>query len=84
MAVRGIFECTECSNKFPASEGGTMRFEELSCITCDSTESVRRGSDFENITCPDCSSAMVRDLKRMCPLCRSRSTKVIKIEVKMD
>ena len=86
MAIRGIFECIDCNNRFERQEGGTMRYEEYSCVSCDSTTMVRRRIDAEepDLRCKKCKSEMRSGLKRMCPACGSRNTKVSKIIVKID
>lgn len=86
MAIMGVFECQDCSSRFKAREGGTMYYAEYSCVTCDATTSVswRIEAGEPDMRCKKCMSEMKSGLKRMCPACGSRNTKVSRITARLD
>ena len=84
MARIGVFQCIACGHEFPASEGGLVMAEEYSCISCDTTVKISRFSEPKSVVCKECGGESVPGLKRMCPNCRSRNTKIIKVELHMD
>ena len=61
-----------------------MMSEEYSCISCDTTTSIERRSPPVAVVCAECGGETVAGLKRMCPMCRSRNTKITKVEMYLD
>ena len=84
MARLGLFRCLECEHEFRAREGGLKMCEEYSCISCDATVYITRAPEHGSVLCQECGSEAVPGLKRMCPICRSRYTKITKVEALLD
>lgn len=61
-----------------------MMSEEYSCISCDTSTLIQRRSEPVVVVCAECGGEAVVGLKRMCPICRSRNTKITKVEMYLD
>lgn len=84
MAQKGIFCCLDCDHKFYACEGGLKSSEEYSCVSCDTSIFIYRSELPAQVVCKKCGSEALKGLKRMCPACRSRNTKITRVEVYLD
>lgn len=61
-----------------------MMSEEYSCISCDASTLIERGTEPEAVVCGKCGEEAVLGLRRMCPVCRSRNTKITTVEMCLD
>lgn len=61
-----------------------MMSEEYSCIVCDTATLIERGTEPAVVVCAKCGGEAVAGLKRMCPICRSRNTKITKVDAYLD
>lgn len=61
-----------------------MMSEEYSCSLCDTAILIKRQLDPAVVVCAECGGEAVAGLQRMCPICRSRNTKITKVEIYFD
>lgn len=95
MGKKARYKCKKCGNEFESREGGGFNFIEYRCVNCDSIKSVkseRRISSRkyklptkEEIgVCEKCGGELKKDLKPMCPVCKSRDVEEKQILMRYD
>ena len=92
MGREAIYKCQKCGNEFKSREGGGFNFFVYRCINCDNIKSVnidrRRRvptpTKEEIGVCKKCGGELRKDLKPMCPVCKSREAEVKQILANYD
>ena len=92
MAFLSKFKCNNCGNEFEAKYGDTRIFIEFRCVDCDNVKYIKRDiyrlkkeiAILEIGVCENCGGEFKRDLKPMCPVCKSRDVEEKEILVIFD
>jgi DnaJ-class molecular chaperone len=85
MATRSTYECQNCHNQFDATMGNLRKAKEFRCVACDAVQYVPYSEveDFKN-SCQKCNGQMDILAQPMCPQCKGRDAKAVKLLAMID
>ena len=83
MGKVAIYHCNKCNNEFESSDGDNFHFLQHLCVNCDTLENVsfKIGALEKKVggACEKCGGELKEGLVLMCPKCKSRDLKEMKI-----
>ena len=85
MGNFAIYKCNKCGHEFESREGGGFIFDEYRCEKCDEIKRIKLKGKNERVPiepigkCGKCGGVLKEDLRPMCPKCKARSPKELKL-----